>query len=98
MNAFEEIQVGLLKDDSGAVVGMGHLATFRISDSSAGVTQLGALACEAMRHVVGVVPTLEASITAAVKSNIELVASLRPLRIQPQGGGDAARTPRNNNV
>lgn len=98
VNAFEEIRVGLLTDDSGAVVGMGHLATFRISDSSEGVTQLGALASEAMRHVLGVVQPLEVSITAAAKNNIELVASLRPIRIQPQGGGDAASTPRNNHA
>ena len=94
VNAFEEVRVGLLTDDSGAAVGMGHLATFRISDSLEGVAQLGALATEAMRHVVGVIQPLEASIIACAKDNPELVASLRPLRIQPQGGGDAARTPR----
>lgn len=94
VNAFEEVRVGLLANDSGEIVGMGHLASFRISDSTEGVVQLGALASVAMRHVVEKIKLLEAAIVARAKENPSLVASLKPLRIQPQDGGDAAGTPR----
>ena len=94
VNAFEEVRVGVATGESGEPIGMGHLASFRVCDSAEGVTQLGALASVAMQHVGKIIKPLEEAILEQAKASPEQLASMKPLRIQPQGGGDAARTPR----
>jgi hypothetical protein len=58
------------------------------------VAQLGALATVAMQHVVKTITPLEQAILVRVKETPEMLVSLKPLRIQPQGGAEAARTSR----
>ena len=94
VNAFEEVRVGVAISEAGEPIGVGHLATFRVCDAAEGVAQLGALASVAMQHVGNIFKPLEETILARAKESPELLASLKPLRIQPQGGGEAARTPR----
>ena len=94
VNAFEEVLVGVVTGESGEPIGVGHLAAFRVCDAPEGVTQLGVLASVAMQHVGGIIKPLEEATLARIKASPELLASLRPLRLQPQGGGEAARTPR----
>lgn len=98
VNAFEEVRVGVMTDDEGAVVGVGHLACFRISDAVEGVAQLEALASVAFQHVASVIKPLEDSLLSRAKENPDLVASLRSVRIQQKGGGEAARTARTSNA
>jgi hypothetical protein len=94
VNAFEEVQVGVVTGDFGEPVGIGHLAVFRVCDDQEGVAQLGRLASVAMKHVVGNIKPLEEVVLARIKENPDMLAQLKPLRIQPQGGSEAARTPR----
>ena len=94
VNAFEEVRVGIATGESGEPIGIGHLAAFRVCDAAEGVAQLGALASVAMQHVTKCIQPLEDAILTRVKGNIDMLAALKPLRIQPQGGGEAASTPR----
>lgn len=94
VNAFEEVRVGIATGESGEPIGIGHLAAFRVCDAAEGVAQLGALASVAMQHVAKSIQPLEEAILARAKGNADMLAALKPLRIQPQGGGEAARTPR----
>lgn len=94
VNAFEEVRVGVMLDDSGAPVGIGHLAAFRLCDAAEGVAQLGRLASFALGHVLKIIQPLESSRLTRAQENPGGMASLKPLRIQPQGGADAARSPR----
>lgn len=93
VNAFEEVGVGLLLDEAGNVC-IGHLATFRICDDAEGVAQLSRLATFALQYVMSVIEPLENQALARFVKDPTLIASLRPLRIQPQGGAEAARAPR----
>lgn len=94
VNAFEEVRVGIATGELGEPIGIGHLAAFRICDAAEGVAQLGALASVAMQHVAKIIQPLEEAILARAKGNADMLAALKPLRIQPQGGGEAARIPR----
>ena len=94
VNVFEEVRVGVITAASGEAIGIGHLASFRVCDSVEGVNQLGALAMVAMQHVRSVIKPLEQAILARIDASPEQLTSLTPLRIQPQGGSEAARTPR----
>ncbi len=94
VNAFEEVRVGIATGESGEPIGIGHIAAFRVCDAIDGVAQLRALASVAMQHVANIIKPLEEAILARVKGNSDVLATLKPLRIQPQGGGEAARTPR----
>ncbi len=94
VNAFEEVRVGIATGESGEPIGIGHLAAFRICDAAEGVAQLGAMASVAMQHVAKSIQPLEEAILTRVKGNIDMLAALKPLRIQPQGGSEAASTPR----
>lgn len=94
VNAFEEVRVGIATGELGEPIGIGHLAAFRVCDAAEGVAQLDALASVAMQHVAKIIQPLEEAILARAKGNADMLAALKPLRIQPQGGGEAARIPR----
>ncbi len=94
VNAFEEVRVGLVLDKAGTSLCIGHLAPFRICDDTEGIEQLGILASIAHQYVIRIVQPLENLTLDSVKGNPTLLGSLKPLRIQPQGGAEAARTPR----
>lgn len=94
VNAFEEVRVGIAIGESGEAIGIGHLASFRICDSVEGVNQLGVLSSVAMQHVLTIIKPLEEAILIRAKASPNQLTSLKQLCIQPQGGGDAARTPR----
>ncbi len=94
VNAFEDVRVGIAIGESGEDIGVGYLVSFRICDSAEGVSQLGTLSSVAMQHVLSIIKPLEKAILDRAKASPDQLTSLKQLCIQPQGGSDAARTPR----
>lgn len=94
VNAFEEVRVGVLLDDLGAPVAIGHLAAFRLCDDEAGVAQLGRLASFSLEHIMKLIEPLENSMLTHAQENPSTLASLKSLRIQAKGGAETARAKR----
>jgi hypothetical protein len=99
VNVFEEVKIGILPSDTfpekPAYIGIGHLLAFRVADAKEGVAQLGMLATVAYNYAKNEAGRAKESLERKIDSlSKEELRKLRPLRIQPQGGGNAAKTSR----
>jgi hypothetical protein len=99
VNIFEEIKIGVMPSksfpDKPAIMGVGHLYTYRLSDDKEGVRQLGLLASIAMTHVNNNVERAQSKVKEKIETlTIEELKKLNKLIIQPKGGGEAAKRAR----
>lgn len=99
VNIFEEMKIGIIPSDSfpksPSYIGLGHLYAFRLTDEKEGVAQLGRLAYIALGYTNNQIKETEVKVLNEIDilSEKELM-DLRSLKIQPQGGGDAANKKR----
>jgi hypothetical protein len=99
VNAFEETVIGIILSNEESqpieVLGVANLTVHRISDSVEGIDQLGVLAEFARRYIAQKGQEVQDKILNKAKSlTTEQLRALPRLGVMPQGGADAARTPR----
>jgi len=99
VNIFEEIKIGVFPSDSfpekPAIMGVGHLSSYIITDDKKGVRQLGQLASVAMKYVKNEIE--KAQLIVIEKTNKlkeDDLKKLMILTINPKGGGNVAQQPR----
>ena len=99
VNIFEEIKIGIVPSDTfperPAYIGLGHLYAYRLTDAKEGVWQLGKLASIALIYTREKIEKEKEKVRRKFDelSKKELV-KLKPIRIQPKGGGSAAKMKR----
>lgn len=99
VNAFEETLIGVIlssqEGDSIDVLGVASMSAFRVYDSVEGVEQLGMLAVHALRYVEQEAKEAQEGVLSRANSlSAEQLRTLPRLGTIPQGGADAAKTPR----